>query len=336
MKGDALRSGHHAGSLIMILNERQHLVVSNVRCEALDVQWLELRACDKSALPAFTPGSHLEMYLPNGITRHYSLCNDARERDRYCVAIGLAAESRGGSKLIHSEFKVGTQITCSTPRNNFPLELDSEQFIFIAGGIGITPVMSMIHACEAAQKPWKLFYAARNRQRTAFYETLKAQFPNNCHFHFDDEAGETFNAAKALAAESPDISIYCCGPSGLMESVKSVADKHFPGRAHFEWFSAAPVATPASGNKEFTVVLHRTGMRFQVPPHLSILDVLESNDQGIPFSCREGLCATCKVDVLSGIPDHRDHVLTAQERAGNKHMVVCVSRSQSDVLELDL
>jgi vanillate O-demethylase ferredoxin subunit len=315
------------------MNDKISLKVSDVRCEARDVIILELRDPSGRELPPFSAGAHLEVYLPGNLIRHYSLLNDPAERDRYCIGVGLAPESRGGSRLIHQSIRVGVTLQTSTPRNNFPLEESVEEFIFIAGGIGITPVMAMIRTCIRLGKQWRLFYCARNRQRMAFYEDLKALAPDHCHLHFDDESQSYFNPAQAFADISPATHIYCCGPDPLMKSVAAAAEDHASDRTHFEWFTATEADT--SQDKPFTVIL-RSGKAFEVPIGRSILEELEACGEGVPYSCREGLCATCKTGVLDGIPEHRDNVLSASERETNKQIIICVSRAKSATLHLDL
>lgn len=315
--------------------ERLELKVSAVRCEARDVLWLELRDPRGTDLPPFTAGAHLEFYLSNGLIRHYSLCNDPRERHRYCVGVGRAANSRGGSQYVHDHLRVGTKVVTSTPRNHFALDRAAPDLVFIAGGIGITPILAMIHACRAAGTPWRLFYCARNRQRMAFYEELCALDRSRCHFHLDDESGgRLFEVAQALSVAGAQTHLYTCGPTPLMKAVESATQAWSGDRAHFEWFTAAGVV--ATADQPFTIVLRQSGTRFEVPPGKSILDVLEDNDAGVPYSCREGLCATCRTTVLAGEVDHRDQVLTATEKAANREMMICVSRAKSAVLELDL
>ena len=318
-----------------VTNDRLALKVTDVRCEARDVMVLELRSPEGGALPAFTAGAHLEVYLSNGLIRHYSLCNDPAERERYCIGVGLARDSRGGSSFVHQTLRVGAKLDVSTPRNNFPLELAAEECVFIAGGIGITPVMAMIRACEAVHKPWRLFYCARNRQRTAFYEDLRALAPERVHFHFDDEQdGRLFDAVASLEGVPDTAHLYTCGPAPLMRAVEAAAASRPQDRVHFEWFTAA--AVDASTDQPFTIVLKNSGTSYEVPPGRSILEVLEDHDAGVPYSCREGLCATCRTTVLAGEVDHRDSVLTAAEKASNKEMMICVSRAKSKVLELEL
>lgn len=311
------------------------VLVADVRAEAKDVITLELRAIAGGELPAFTPGSHLDLHLPNGLLRNYSLTNDWRERDRYVVGVGRAADSRGGSSYIHSSIRAGLQIKISAPRNNFPLDENSESFLFIAGGIGITPIMAMVRWCVANQKPWRLIYAARSRQRTAFYEELYALGADRVHFHFDDEAGEILDVAQAIASWKEGESIYCCGPAPLMEAVKALTENLPSGTVRFEWFTVPQSDEPQDSNS-FNVKLERSNVEFEVPEQKSILEVLEEHGFELPFSCREGLCGTCVTNVCSGEPDHRDYVLTDEERASGKMMTICCSRSKSAVLTLDL
>lgn len=310
------------------------LQVHALHCEARDVRVVELRDPRGAPLPAFTAGAHLELQLPNGLVRHYSLCNDPAERHRYCIGVGLACNSRGGSRYLHQQLHLGTRLQSSAPRNHFELAPDAGETVFIAGGIGITPIMAMIHHSRAQGRRWRLFYCARSRQRCAFYEDLRALAPEHCTFHFDDEAGGCFDPAAALAGVPMHAHVHTCGPAPLMDAVAAAARGRAPETLHFEWFSAAR-ATQAD-NPPFTVVLRQSGRRLEVPPDRSILDVLEAHDLCVPYSCREGLCATCRTTVLAGEVDHRDRVLGAAERASHREMLICVSRARSAVLELDL
>ena len=311
------------------------LRVAALRCEARDVLWIELRHADGTALPPFTAGAHLELHLPRQLIRHYSLCNDPRETHRYCIGVGLSRDSRGGSKYIHERLKVGQTLKVSPPRNNFPLKDAANDTVFIAGGIGITPILSMIHACIAAGRPWRLFYCARSRARAAFYEDLVALGGDSIRFHFDDEQqGRWFDAATALGTVAVDAHVYTCGPEPLMRAVEAAGATRPAGHLHFEWFTAPQIET--NGDRPFTVRLVRSGCDVHVPPDRSLLDALEDSGNGVPWSCREGLCATCRVDVLAGECEHRDSVLSAEERATHRTMLVCVSRAKGEWLELDL
>jgi tetrachlorobenzoquinone reductase len=309
--------------------------VADVRAEALDVMKLELRAPGGGQLPPFEPGAHLDLHLPNGLVRQYSLTNDWRERDRYVIAVSRVADSRGGSSFVHSGVRAGAQLIIGAPLNTFALDPRAERFLFIAGGIGVTPIVAMIRWCAANAKPWRLIYAARSRQRAAFYEELCALAGASAQFHFDDERGQVLDVAEAVAGWQAGEWIYCCGPAPLMDSVKALTP-HLPaGTVCFEWFTTPETDEPQQADA-FRVRLERSGVEFDIPEHKSILEVLEENGIEHPFSCREGLCGTCLTNVLSGEPDHRDYVLSDEERASGKLMTICCSRSKSPLLTLDL
>lgn len=318
------------------MNSTNHmkLVVTDVRCEAKDILVLELRHPQGDALPPFSAGAHVEIQLPNGLKRQYSLCNAPHETDRYCIGVGLARESRGGSIYIHKSVRVGTELSVSHPRNLFPLSESRDEHVFIAGGIGITPFVSMIEACEAKGVQWRLIYCTRNRQRAAFLDQLSASYLARCTLHFDDEAQRVVDIEAVLSDVAESAHIYCCGPQPLMESVKRATESRDPEKVNFEWFKSCTVTE--ADNKPFSVILRHSKARVDVPATQSILDALEAHGFWTPFSCREGLCATCRVPVISGIPDHRDQVLSAAEKAANKEIVICVSRAKTDVLELAL
>ena len=309
--------------------------VADVGAQALDVMSLELRAVGGGELPPFEPGAHLDVHLPNGLVRQYSLTNDWRERDRYVIGVARVADSRGGSSFVHSSIRSGAQLTIRGPINNFALDPRAERFLFIAGGIGITPIMAMVRWCVANGKPWRLIYAARSRQRAAFYEELCGLARDSAQFHFDDECGQVLDVAQAVAGWNEGEWIYCCGPAPLMDSVKALTG-HLPaGTVRFEWFTTPESDEPQESNA-FKVRLKRSGVEFDIPENKSILEVLEENGIEHPFSCREGLCGTCLTNVLAGEPDHRDYVLSDEERESGKLMTICCSRSKSPQLTLDL
>jgi vanillate O-demethylase ferredoxin subunit len=251
------------------------------------------------------------------------------------VGVGRAADSRGGSSYIHNSVRAGQQIKISAPRNNFPLDGSSESFLFIAGGIGVTPIMAMVRWCISNGKPWRLIYAARSRQRTAFYEELCELGGDRVDFHFDDEAGQVLDVAQAISSWKEGESVYCCGPAPLMEAVKTLTEKLPNGTVRFEWFTV-PESDEPQESSSFTVRLERSNIEFEVPEQKSILEVLEEHGIEVPFSCREGLCGTCVTGVCAGEPDHRDYVLSDEERASGKLMTLCVSRSKTPSLTLDL
>jgi len=310
-------------------------VIAAIRAEARDVLSLELVDPQGRELPAFEPGSHLEVHLANGLIRHYSLCNDYRERHRYQIGVGLALESRGGSRLLHGGLKVGERLRISTPRNNFPLGANGDHYSFIAGGIGITPILAMIRWCMANDKPWTLHYLTRSRLRAPFYEELLELDKERVTFHFlDEHDGQPLDIEATVSAMPNYSHIYCCGPAPLMERVQAAASDRPAEQVHFEWFSGKTQGS--TDNQEFKVILHSTGEELQVPAELSILEVLEEHGHYVPFSCREGLCSSCETQVLSGTPDHRDFVLSDTAKAEGKSMMICVSRAKSEVLVLDI
>lgn len=311
------------------------LRVASVHAEARDVMRLELADPRGALLPAFEPGAHLTLHLPNGVQRQYSLAGDSRERNRYVLGVGRAADSRGGSEYVHAMLRAGAEITCSMPANNFALVPDAPRYLFVAGGIGVTPILSMVRWCEANGKPWKLVYAARSRVRMGFYEELRA-YGSRVRIHCDDEQGGPLSVAALMADVEPGTHVYCCGPAPLMEAVREHG-AHLPADAlHFEWFSAPAANEPDAAADGFWVDLKRSGTSLHVPPQQSILEVLEANGHEVPFSCREGLCGTCETAVCEGEPDHRDYVYPPGQRESLRTMLVCVSRAKSPRLVLDL
>lgn len=312
------------------------LVVSRITQEALDIVGLELRAPGGARLPAFTPGAHIDLHLADGLRRQYSLTNDSREDDRYCLGVGLAAPSRGGSRHVHERLKKGDVVQISPPRSLFGIEPAAAEHLFIAGGIGITPILAMIRWCEANHRPWRLLYAVRSRARAAYLWDL-APHHGRVHLHLDEEQDGQPPDIAAWIAGGAGRHIYCCGPGGLMDAVaRHAADAGLPADAvHFERFTAEPSLATAE-SRAFTVVLRRTKRDIEVPPHESVLAALERCGIELPFSCREGLCRTCETPVIEGAVDHRDHVLDAGERAANGSMIICVSRALGERIVLDL
>ncbi len=325
------------------------LKVTDLVAEAKDIVAIELRGIDDEPLPAFTPGAHLEFTLPNGLVRHYSLSNDNRERDRYVVAVLRVPESRGGSLCMHRDLAVGDLLTVSV-HNNFELDPNAGSYVFIAGGIGVTPIMAMVRWCVAHERPWRLVYSTRNRARTAFYETLRQFDSGRITWHFDEESsGHYLDMGAVLDALTDADEVYCCGPRPLMNSVRAAAVERLNRVVKFESF-VAPNSELAGGDdgvasssvaedsadRPFKIILKRSGTQLDVPAGKSVLEVLEDNGFSVPFSCREGQCGTCMQQVVDGIPDHRDYVLSDAERAANDCMQICVSRALTPTLTLDL
>jgi tetrachlorobenzoquinone reductase len=304
--------------------------------EAKDIVRLVLRSPNGEVLPAFTAGAHIDLFLPNGLTRQYSLINNCAEADRYEIAVSKAAVSRGGSSCVHDTLNVGCAIEVSEPRNNFCLQPGHDRFQFVAGGIGITPILSMIRYCESRSWKWRLLYLARSRECAAFRDELESIGADRVRFHFDDEAGHLFDFADGSFVVQPWVPIYCCGPAPVMKAVGEFSSSHPENPVYFEWFSPPVAVDTKEMSSGFDIKLNRSGALLHVPENKSILEVLEEHGYELSCSCREGMCGTCETNVIEGVPDHRDYVLSGSERAAGRTMMICVSRAKSATLVLDI
>ena len=320
-------------------SEQIEVFVKSVVRAAEGINVWEFCRLDSEKLPSFSAGAHIDLRLHNGLVRSYSLCNEQEERDRYEVAISKDAGSRGGSRFIHETLKIGDKIFISPPRNNFCLVEDARHVAFIAGGIGITPLWSMIQRLEKIGRSWEIHYSARNRHMCAFrgqLEALELRKPGRVHFNFDQEpGGEIMNLKALVRTFANETHLYCCGPTVMLDAFVSAANEiSYPAtHIHVEYFRAKEVAAAEGG---FTVMLARSGKRFEVHAGETILQTLLDNNIDVPYACTEGVCGTCEVNVLEGTPDHRDAVLSPDERASNKTLMVCCSGSKSKLLVLDL
>jgi phthalate 4,5-dioxygenase reductase component len=301
---------------------------------AQDIHFFDLQLPDGGALPEFTAGAHIPVRVPNGRMRSYSLCNDPTERHRYCLAVKRDGQGRGGSVNLIDGTEVGDTLTIAPPRNLFPLVGNPTSTILIAGGIGITPIRSMIAHLTAEGKPFKLYYFTRSPEQMAFRDEFSSpDLRGKITMHHDGgDAAKAFDLWPVL--ETPKAAhIYCCGPRGLMDAVRDMTG-HWPSSAvHFEDFGAG-IAAPAAADPAFTVKLARTGSTLAVPPGQSILEVVRAAGIDAASSCESGTCGTCRCPLLSGEADHRDHVLAEHERATN--IMICVSRAKGGELVLDL
>lgn len=306
--------------------------------EAQDILGFELRSLDGASLPPFSAGSHIDLHLPNGLVRQYSLCNDPRERDRYQIGVLLDPASRGGSRCLHEAVQEGARLRISEPRNLFPLAHDAGHSLLFAGGIGITPILCMAERLAQSGAEFELHYCCRSLERAAFLERLRqSSFAARVHLHFDDGcADQRLDAARLLAAAQADSHLYVCGPGGFMAHVLDSARQAGwdETRVHREYFAAAPAPEAASGS--FEVQLASSGQCFRIPPERSVADVLLEAGVDIPLSCEQGICGTCVTRVLAGEPDHRDLFMTDAEHARNDQFTPCCSRSKSPRLVLDL
>ncbi|CDO35240.1 PDR/VanB family oxidoreductase [Novosphingobium sp. KN65.2] len=323
----------------MTEHHRIEAVVSAVVEQAQGIKTWEFRSADGRALPTFTAGSHIDLHLANGLSRSYSLCNSQDDADRYVVGIAKDPNSRGGSKFIHETLKEGDLIAISAPRNNFPLVEDADHVVLIAGGIGITPMYCMVQRLERLGRSWELWYSCRVKEMCAFregLETLEASSPGRVHLNFDQEPGGKLTDLKAVIGAAPAGShFYCCGPNPMLIAFEAAANElgRPQDHVHVEYFAAKEEAALDGG---FTVECRKSGIELVIEPGQSILDAMLDADIEIEYSCFEGVCGTCECKVLEGTPDHRDSVLTPEEHAENRRMMVCCSGSRTSRLVLDI
>jgi len=286
-------------------------------------------------LPVWTPGAHVDLVLNTSLVRQYSLCGSPADTDTWRIAVLRDPQSRGGSGFVHDKLQAGSSVRVRGPRNHFPL-VSAPRYQFIAGGIGITPVLPMIEAAEAAGAQWHLAYGGRKRASMIFVEDLSA-FGERVTIWPQDERG-LLDLQGILGTARENTLVYCCGPEALLSAVEGACASWPAGALHVERFAAKPGADqPASGALEtFEVVCQRSGITVTVPPDRSVFEVLEDVGVGVLGSCMEGICGTCETAVIEGMPDHRDSVLGDEEQARNDAMMLCVSRSLSNRLVLDL
>jgi ferredoxin-NADP reductase len=313
------------------------VLVRSLALEAEGILSVELVARDGGPLPPFTAGAHIDLQLGKDLTRSYSLVNPQQERQRYVVAVNKDPSSRGGSRCVHEVLRPGDLIEISEPRNNFPLVEDAPHVVLFAGGIGVTPLWCMIQRLQALGRSWELHYSVRNRRKCAYLrqlQELEQASPGHVHFHFDDErGGVAVDLEAAVSALNSEAHVYCCGPGPMLRAFEQATAKRAPGTVHVEYFSAKSEAAVAGGYK---VVLARTGRVFDVAAGKTILEVLLDAGVDISYSCTQGVCGACETKVIQGIPDHRDAVLSPQEVAAGKTMMICCSGSKSETLVLDL
>jgi len=310
------------------------VTVGERRVEAAGVVSLTLGRSDGQQLPPWEPGAHIDLHLPSGTVRQYSLCGSPDDVG-YRVAILSQPDGRGGS-LEACSLSPGCDLRISHPRNQFPL-VEAPQYLLIGGGIGITPLLPMAQHLQAAGRDWNLVYGGRDRDSMAFVDQL-LELGSRVTVLPQDEHGLP-DLATILGAAAPGTAVYCCGPAGMIAAAQALCHRLPPdGSLHTERFT--PTQEPLSGTDSaadsFRVVLRRRACTVTVGANQSILDAVRETGAVLPSSCEEGHCGTCETDVVEGIPDHRDEFLTEDERAANTTMMICVSRSLSDELVLDL
>lgn len=283
-------------------------------------------------LPDWTPGSHIDLVLPSGLTRQYSLCGDRWDAHSYRVGVLRKPESRGGSAFVHDELTAGSTLGVGGPRNDFPL-VPSQRYLFIAGGIGITPLLPMIHQAAMLGADWHLLYGGRTRSSMAFLDEL-ADYPGEVTVVPQDERGP-LDLDAWLPEENTGTAVYCCGPGPLLDAVEHRCSGWPTGLLRTERFVPKQQGAPVR-DEPFEVELRRSGKSLTVPTQQSVLQAITDAGVSVLSSCRRGTCGTCETPVLDGVPDHRDSVLDDDERASGECMFVCVSRSCTDRLVLDL
>jgi phthalate 4,5-dioxygenase reductase subunit len=296
------------------------------------ISLFELKHPEGADLPEFTPGAHVAVRVPNGLIRKYSLCNDPDERDRYCIAVKREAHENSGSTSIVERAKAGDLLPVSAPRNNFALAKSPAGYTFIAGGIGITPIMSMIrHLANAGTTPFRLYYCTRTPEVTAFRAELFAPPLNSKVVIHHDEGDPARNLDLWPILERPKGHIYCCGPRPMMQEVRDMTGHWSPSAVHFEAF--AEPARRAPNDKPFRVRLAKSGDLVDVPVGTTILEALRAHGLEVPSSCESGTCGTCRTRLVAGAAEHRDLVLSEHEHDDN--IMICVSRAKSDELVID-
>ena len=303
-----------------------------IRYAARDTNLYELTGLDGNPLPAYAPGAHIDLHLPNGLIRQYSLIKAEPDPASYTVGVKRDPASRGGSRCVHDELRVGKTLEISAPRNNFPLLENANHVILLAGGIGITPIWCMVQRLKKLGRSWKLYYACRSRSDMAFLQALEAM--TSAQFHFDDEsAGKFLDVASIVAGARKDAHLYCCGPTPMLKAFEAATANWPRQQTHVEYFTPKQAADKRGG---FVVELARSRQEFVIPEGKTILQVLLDAGVDVDYSCELGICGACEQRVISGTPEHRDAILTEEEQASNTKVMICCAGCKSERLVLDL
>lgn len=311
--------------------------VHSIKPVAEEIVAVEFVSQNGTDLPPFEAGAHIDVQLPGGLTRQYSLCNDPSDRSRYVIGVLRARESRGGSVAVHA-LREGDVIEVGLPRNQFALATGSKHSVLVAGGIGVTPILCMAEALSGLEASFEMHYCVRDRNQIAFEERLKrSAWAEKVFIYADNETGAArFNLDRVLDRGAEGTHLYVCGPAGFIEMVLERARQRgwADEQLHREYF-AAPVSTSAA-EQPFDIVLARSGYRITVPVGQTAVAALHAVGVEVPTSCEQGVCGTCLTRVLEGVPDHRDMYQTDEERARNDQFLPCCSRAKSACLTLDL
>jgi ferredoxin-NADP reductase len=305
--------------------------LTSIRYAADDINLYEMRRPDNATLPVAGPGAHIDVHLPNGIMRQYSLVTADGDPRAYVIGIKRDRASRGGSIFIHDKLRVGQTLAVGAPRNNFPLLETVEHTVLVAGGIGITPIWAMAQRLLKLGRSFELHYACRARREAAFLEQLTAM--PQAHLHVDAESdGRPLDIAAIVARAPQRAHYYCCGPLPMLSAYEAATIALDPAQVHAEYFMPKAVAACEGG---YVVELHRTGQTFSIPEGKTILQVLREGGVAAPYSCEEGICGACQVKVVTGTPDHRDSVLSEREKQAGDTMLICCSGSKTERLVID-
>lgn len=313
-----------------------NVVIANVEYVTKDVMALQLQALDGGVLPKFTPGAHIDLTLDGGLVRQYSLFNSTCDEDRYCIGVLLSPTSRGGSAAVH-RLKVGDVLDISLPKNHFPLAPGGDKTILIAGGIGITPILSMARHLHENGKEFHLYYSAQGPDRMAFRELIESEpWSDSVTLHFSGDPPSFLDLGVILGNPCAGSHVYVCGPGPMIDAVVTTAKEKgwSSSNVHREHFSAEVLHVDT--DREFVVELASSGKRIAVLPDQSIAQALRKSGVVIPTSCEQGVCGTCLTGLKEGVADHRDAYLTDDEKREGQQIMICCSRAITDTLVLDL
>ena len=312
------------------------LIVRRRDTPAEGVVVLDLGYPDDAELPRWQPGAHIDLMLGDDAIRQYSLCGDPRDVTTWRVGVLLDPNSRGGSRYVHENLHEGATVQVRGPRNHFPM-VDAGRYRFIAGGIGITPIMAMLESAQQAGSEWTLLYGGRTRASMAFADDLAQRYPDRVTVWPQDERG-LLDLPGLLSNPADDTVVYCCGPEPLLAAVEQQCSTWPMGALHIERFAAKAITAEqeAAALDQFEVVCQRSGVTIEVNAGDSVLELVEAAGVPITTSCYEGVCGSCVAKVLEGVPDHRDSVLTAEQKASGEVMILCTSLSRTERLVLDL
>lgn len=310
-----------------------------IHYEAADIVSFFLERPDRSPLWPVEPGSHVDVHLPNGMMRSYSLSNHDGRSERYRLTVARDLNSKGGSTFLHDSIRAGQMVEISAPRNNFPLFEAANLTVMVAGGIGVTPFLPMMERLNALGRKWRIHYCVRTRERAALLgeiEKLAEAGLGELVANYDEEPGGAMLDLKGVASTlGVSDHIYCCGPIGMLDAFRKACSAQGieDDRVHFEYFSSATESATDGG---YDIILDASKRTVRVCEGQTMLQALLDAGLNIPYSCEEGVCGACETRVLAGTPDHRDMILSDRERAENRTMMVCCSGSKSPTITLDL